>query len=618
MTTASVRRGRLLLTGLILTGDSLRIFRGFPDRGKWEDRDLNLPLSDKNLNYLTEHLADVALQPDVAEAIKAMQDRRKQTEQLRLERQLAATQDPQDFIFRRQPYQHQRTLFYLSRNLPYFAVFAEMGTGKTKPMLDTAAHLFLEDQIDLLLVIAPNGVHRQWVSTDPEDPGAAMQHLPDWCEWRGAYWGEGAANERAWAGLLLDRGLLRIFSLNCESLQYASGYAAIEAILKTGRVLCVVDESSRFKTPSATRTKNLQKLRRRFSYRRILSGSPLLSVSTEDLYAQYKFLDPSIIDVQTFTEFKALYCEVRDTFDDDGKIKFSKVTGSKNVDQLLERVAPYTFRVTKDECLDLPPKVYNEVKVELSKEQRRHYDRLRDELWTLWAPLMGECPDCKGQGVVYDVELAGEEDEFGAWVPCPRCAAAGHRVDVKGAIVKLLRLQQVVCGHLPGATEASWVPLECPRLDLVETLLEDINRKTIVWCRFKADVEQLYNRLHNRYGAVTYYGPLTDDEAALNLKKFRTRDECRVFIGTQAKGGIGLDMIQAAHAIYYSNSFNAEHRWQSEDRIHRIGQTHDSCTYFDLITPGTVDRHILRSLKQKRDVAFYVLDVGLRAILQGD
>jgi hypothetical protein len=462
---------------------------------------------------------------------------------------------PRWFSFKTKPYEHQALGFTRSRDADNFGLFWEVGTGKTKPLLDTAAYLHHLGEIDTLFVIANNGVHRQWVVDE------VPAHLPDWCERRAMFYRAGrfSAADRA----VLDHKdphVLRIITMNTESLSHGSGLEFARTVMDGRKVMLGSDESHKFKTPGSKRTRNIWKLAAEAAVRRIATGTEITQ-GFEDLYAQMRILDWRIIGCKTATEYRHTYCvEVG---------QFRKIVGYKNTDELLAKIQPHIMVVEKKDCLDLPERTYVKREVELSPEQRRVYNDLRSN---------------------FIAELAN-----------------GNIIDAPLAITRLMRLQQIIAGHVP-QEGGGWSPLPCPRLAACVDIVEEARRKVIVWIRFRADAVQVGEALRTAGIAyVDYNGSVSAAQKAANLERFKSDPNVKVFLGTPAAGGTGLTINEANTVVFYSHSFSYEERVQAEARCHRIGQTHP-VTYYDLVAPGTVDTKVLAALRRKGEVAALMRD----------
>ena len=316
-----------------------------------------------------------------------------------------------------------------------------------------------------------------------------------------------------------------------------------------------MDESSRIKHPGALRTKAILKFGQMASYRRILTGTPITK-GAEDLYSQFRFLDPYILKHDSFYSFRARYCVM-------GGFESKQVVAYQNLSELTRNIEGHSFRVLKRDCLDLPDKIYQRHPVELSKNQRRLYDQMRKE---------------------FVAEMDGE------------------RVDSPLALTRILRLQQIVCGWFPGDDGVKAIDeKKNPRLEALLDIISNIDSsKVIIWSRFRADQKVLECALKQL--SVSYHGGVPNDERATAVKRFQEDPDVRFFIGNPATAGLGLNLTAASYAIYYSNSFDLETRLQSEDRCHRIG-TKNNVTYIDLEAPRTVDSKIIKALRAKKSVA---------------
>lgn len=452
------------------------------------------------------------------------------------------------------PRAHQREALKRSWNQHNFALFMEGGTGKSKIVIDNAGLLYERGELDALLVTAPNGVHRNWIEQ-------VELHLPTRIPRTVALYRSGTVG---WKKILAKADGLPILLMNSEALSHPAGLDVAASFLRTYKApMLAADESHRFKTPSARRTRNAWKLRPLSAWRRLLTGTSV-SQGYHELYAQFRILDPAIIGCQTYAEFKAQYCVMVEA------AGFSKLVGYQNIPNLLARIAPYVFTVTKAECLDLPPQIFMTRDVELSSEQARIYRQLRTE---------------------YLAELD-----------------SGAIIDGQLAITRLLRLQQILSGLAIGDTAQQLLP--CPRLQEAMDLIEEAQHKVLVWCRFNADITRLAELLEKaKVGYARYSGLLTEPQCAKELERFHSDPACKVLLGTPRKGGIGLTLNEADTVIFYSHSFSWEDRKQATDRNHRDGQTR-AVTYYDLMVPGTVDVKILTALASHQDVVNVMNTVG--------
>ena len=484
-----------------------------------------------------------------------------------------------DYIFKSAPFGHQLECFRRSRDMEAFAILFKMGLGKSKVAVDTAAYLYGLGRIDSLVILAPNGVHLKWLKED------IPFSLPDHIEYTAACWQAGnAAALAACRGMAQQRGIqLKILCANIEALSYKAFPEFLKSFLMSHRALVVVDESTRIKNVEAGRTKTLYKLSKYMTYRRILTGSSVVN-APEDLYGQFCFLDEEILG-QSYYAFKATYSVLREMNDPvmlaikqklDKKARLPQVVNKdadgnpmyRNLDKLRALIAPYSMIVNKEDALDLPPKTYSRRYFFMTPKQQQIYDTLLKD---------------------YVVEL---EDSM---------------VSVLHKMTLLAKLQQIALGFVNDDTRNAVFlhdkPEDNPRIQVLLELLEDIEGQAIIWTSHINAIKQIMHVLAG--SAVPYYGEVSTEQRAKNLDLFRS-GQVKYLIGTPRTGGIGLNMTNAADVVYYSNSFDYQDRVQSEDRVHRIGQTAENVHYIDIEAVATIDQHIRRALERKQNLSNYI------------
>lgn len=539
-------------------------FNALPGRKRWIGRKLEFETTAKNIEHIIKNVQDITFDLDIQARIADIERKRREEQALR-EAKTALPDEAFRFPFKTEPFEHQKKAFFLSKDKPVFAYFMEMGTGKTKTVIDVAAYKYSVGQIDAVLIVAPNGVHRQWASEQ------IPMHLPDWVPREIYSYRPNTPNKvmKAVRELLEKRDCLRIMLMNVEAFSTENGAMYAREFLSKTKTFFVLDESTRIKTPGAKRTKNIIRVGGMAENRAILSGAPVTK-GVEDLYAQLKFLDPDILGFSSFYTFRNHFCNM-------GGYESRQIVGYRNIPELTQRLEGHSFRVTKSECLDLPEKIYVEREVELSEDQRRIYKQLRDEFF---------------------VQLQ-----------------SGQVLTAPLALTRLLRMQQVIGGFLPDENgKAVRLVKTNPRIEAVREIIDECQGKVAVWARFHEDIDWLMEDLSS-YGAVKYDGRLSNKERDYNKEKFLTDDRVRVFVGQPASAGIGLNLTVANTVIYYSNTFDADSRWQSEDRFHRIGMK-GSVTYIDLVAPKTIDSKIIKALRHKKNIADLVTNA--KALLSDD
>jgi SNF2 family DNA or RNA helicase len=357
--------------------------------------------------------------------------------------------------------------------------------------------------------------------------------------------------------------------MNVEAFSSKKGQAAGDWLAKKygANGLIAIDESTTIKNPKAKRTKALLKIAHQFKYKRLLTGSPVTK-SPMDLFSQCEFLGPRALGFDSFYAYQGRYAVInRRQF---GQHQFNQIVGYRHLEELSEKVDQFSYRVLKKDCLDLPEKSYTVRYVSMTPDQVKMYNELRDEALTL--------------------------------------LDTGDLITVQNVMTQMLRLQQVLSGHLM-TDEGELIELETKRLDAVLEILEETSGKVILWSRFRNDIQRLEKLLGEKYPlqVASYYGDTPDDERQEIVTKFQDPNSgLRFFIGNPATAGYGLTLTEANTVIYYANDFNLETRIQSEDRCHRIGQQ-NPVTYIDLITEKTIDEKIVQALRNKIDIGAKVM-----------
>lgn len=459
-------------------------------------------------------------------------------------------------------FKHQSEVLERSKDLAAFALFWEMGCGKSAAILKTAEHLYNRGEIDAMLVVAPNGVHRNWI--DEEIPRWFAEDANHARYWESPKAGTKRHQQEFEAALKLP---FVVVTISYEGFMTERALKYMRRFLAQRKVLMVLDESTKIKSPSAKRTKKLVAAGRLAKYRRILTGTPV-SNSPFDIYTQMRFLDDNFWKARgfkTLAEFKVFYgiFKSMEFVDQQGRRRqWNQVVSYRNLQHLQDLIAPASSRVLKEDVLDLPPKMYSKRYFDLSKEQQRVYRELRDEQFAI---------------------LAG-----------------GEIISAALAMTVLLRLQQVTSNYLPNDGEdLVQIDKVNPRLQCLADLVEEVAGQAIIWARFREDVNQIMALLGE--DAVRYDGAVSSDDRVLAKNRFQN-GEVKYFVANPAAAATGLTLTAAKTVIYYSNSFRLEDRLQSEDRAHRIGQD-QPVQYIDIVAPGTVDMKIVGALRDKVNIA---------------
>jgi SNF2 family DNA or RNA helicase len=459
------------------------------------------------------------------------------------------------FNFKTTPYEHQKTALQKSWDKESYAFFMEMGTGKTKVAVDNIALLRLHKGITGVLIIAPKSVYTVWAYDEIE------KHMSPDVKYSTYIWNIDKP-KRLKEAYKINKDLT-IFCMNVEALSTTRGYKAAVEYLTKHKAITIIDESTTIKNHKAIRTNNVLKLGSFSKYRRILTGSPVTK-SPLDLYTQCDFLNPSHLGFSSYYTFRNRYCVTHRL--DLGNGRYTEIPKYYvHVDELEEKLKKFSFRVTKDECLDLPPKQYAKRYVELNEEQQKVYSSLKQ------------------------IALAIVQDET---------------VSYNNKLTEIIKLHQVGNGFIK-TNDGELKEFKNPKLHALSDIIDEADGKIIIWANYIYNIENIIDFLQEKYGkqsVVANYGAVDSAKRTIAMKRFQEDPTCRFFVGNPSTGGFGLTLTAATNVVYFSNSFNFEVRRQSEDRAHRSGQT-KTVLYTDIICKNTLDERILSSLSNKNKLA---------------
>lgn len=427
-------------------------------------------------------------------------------------------------------YEHQRKAVEKLSGIKVGALYMEMGTGKTRTALELIARRIHAGKVDHVLWLCPCSVKK----TIERDISKHLGHE--------------------------DLSLFDICGLETLSSSTRENVRLLQ-LVQSKRCFLVVDESNLVKNHRAKRTQSVLRLAPHCPYRLILNGTPV-SKNEADLFAQWQILDWRILGYRSFWSFSQNHV----LWDEHIRGKIREVT---NVDTLTRKIAPYTYQVRKEECLDLPGKSYDTRYYSLSGEQWEHYDEIADQ-------------------------LLFELDEFRP-----------------STIYRLFTgLQNVISGFRVDASGKRFVttpffrdPMENPRLQALLELIEQIDQyKMILFCKYTREITELVDTLNKRYGegaAVPFHGEVKPKERQANIDRFA--GEARFFVANKTTAGYGLNLQFCNYVIYYNHDWDYATRSQSEDRVHRIGQERN-VHILDLCAEGTLDERILKCLHRKENM----------------
>jgi len=498
-----------------------------------------------------------------------------------------AVPDADGLEFERVPFRHQLEALRWSRGRAHYCLNSEQGTGKTFVLIADLARRFFSGRLHAALVIAPNGVQRNWHSRE------LPQCAPKGFRYRSAVYGTSAKDRRQVDTVMqVEPGEFKILLMHYDALATKKGHEAAVAFCQTMQRLglaIICDESQRVKSPSAIRTRALHSLRRYASMRVLSTGTPILNAPF-DAFSQYTFLDPNLFGITSFVAFKSEYAELLPpnsplmrkiaeglrpgmplptvvAKDKAGQPKW------RNLDKLAEILQQHSHRVLKRDCLDLPPKIYVEREFEMTPTQARVYQVARDELRLL--------------------------------------LSSGEALPIAARIGAFTKLSQIVSGYFlaPGTARPLMLHNGKDNNPKVQVLKEEVetcidnDENIIIFARFIEELKIVSAALTDmEVSHVMYHGSVSAEDRDKAIDDFQAR-RVRVFLAQCATGSTGLTLTAASTVIYFSNTWSYGDRSQNEDRAHRIGQTAERVRYVDILAADSIDRKVVDALKNKLDLA---------------
>ena len=446
--------------------------------------------------------------------------------------------------YKTQPYEHQRVALRKGATQSVFGFFMEQGTGKTKVTIDNAVYLYNMELLDTVYVIAPNSVYTNWkkeIELHSSANNYIYQHKID-------------------KKFYPKKDKLNWYLMNIEAFSHKSGYnKGLELVEQKGlTTMMVIDESTTIKNRTAKRSKNVLKLGKGVRYKRILTGTPVTK-SPLDLWSQFAFLDEDLLGFKSFYSFRARYC-IMQSRPVGGNRRIEFPVSYINLEQLEEKILPYTHRVLKKDCLDLPPQIWQRRNIYLSNEQRNAYEILKEH----------------ARVVIQDKQSS-----------------------IHNKLTEIAKLQQVCSGFLY-SDDGKLVELSNAKLDELLNIIEEIEGKIIIWATFRHSIQKIEETLQKKYGeksVVTLYGDTKKRSEVVD--NFNDPRGSRFLVSNPSVGGYGLTLNASSYQIFFNNSYNLEERLQAEARNHRSGQKADKVTYIDLVAIKTIDEFIIKALKEK-------------------
>lgn len=479
-----------------------------------------------------------------------------------------------EFQFKTTPLAHQKEIFEHTKTLKYWPYLADMGTGKTKILLDVVGFLYTQRKIKALLVFGNGGSYENWV---PE----IEKHLHESIPRHVALWSSSMNKKEELAfnkAISTDKPGLKILVMNIEALSHKRSFMVAYEFAKNHLTMGVIDESTTIKNPKSKRSIAAMKIRDACIARRIMTGSALDNRPL-DIWMQCEFLFPGYLGYRSFFAFKSAFCKLvkvrvpdnrknAKKRSEDGRRPVQMIKGYTNLHVLRDILAKKSTIIKKEDCLDLPPKIYSTYYVDLTKEQKEYYE------------------DMKKRSLI---ELSQEKI-----------------ISAPIVLTKLLKLQQIVCGFIK-TDDGEIVSIPSKRIEALHEILDESRDKGIIWTPHRKSIEDIAKSLADKYGKEsvrTYYGDTTKEERDEIRKQAIRGAQTSIdwLVSNQVSGGYGNTWTNFNLSVYYANSFDGELRNQSEDRMHRIGQT-AKVLYVDIVAKGTIDEKLIKTIRDKKDIA---------------
>ena len=258
-------------------------------------------------------------------------------------------------------------------------------------------------------------------------------------------------------------------------------------------------------------------------------------------------------------------------------IKSPEFTTRKSIDKLWKRLEGLIYRFTKDQVVDLPPKVYSEIKIQLSEEQKKLYLQLQNlhctdnvvvgnNALTLYHRFQDICNGFEPVEESIEVTEVEEDKEVS-----------------KNIVLKKLK--------------------ENPKLNALLEVIEQLgNEQAVIWCSRSSLLYEIFNTLQTKgYKVGVYDGKVNRKQRDEYYNGFKNKT-VQFLIANQASASYGLDGLKDAnYAVYVCNSYSSELRAQSEDRIYR-GEIKNSKFIIDITMEGTCEQKVMHALKEGKEL----------------
>jgi hypothetical protein len=457
-----------------------------------------------------------------------------------------------------------------SEGREYDGLFADAGTGKSRMILRRAQIDHAKGLIDALVVFAINSVKTNFVAWDHmlEDGecDAVTEHIGDDDVVKGVWCASATGQDKkAWARFedqIEKTDKLIVLVVNFDALRSEQFFAFLQAFAKRFRCRFAGDESTRIGEPGSQVTKRAIKLGPLAKFRTAATATPILKRPTK-IFSQAKFLSPDALGFKSFYAFRNRYCVM-------GGYKGKQITDYQNLDELSEKIARWSFRVKIEDVHEMPPRDWKKHYINMTPEQGRAYRTMREEFFA---------------------EIRGEE------------------ITANIVLAQMTRLQQILGGYVrKGDLDIEIIPPDRnPKVLETYDIVRDSSGQCLVWFRFRQELDAMAKYLDiKKVSFYEFHGDYNDKEKVAIRKSFKRGDR-QVLLGTASSGGIGIDEFKVARdAIFFSNDFDTERRFQTERRNWRIGVT-EPTRYHDILVPNSVDTKIIKVLRGDSQLSAKVL-----------
>lgn len=442
-------------------------------------------------------------------------------------------------------YEHQQKAYEIGTRLDQVAFLMEQGTGKTFPAIAVAYKRYLDGQVNRLLVVAPLSVLDVWV--DEFEKFAKFPYELSVLNKKGRKKDPLAQKPPGYFWVAI--------------INYESSWRYLKEILHWKPDMVIADESQKIKKGTAKQSRGMHKIGKAVRYKLILTGTPITQ-NPLDLFSQYKFLNPMIFGTR-FSDFRDRYARM-------GGYYGYEIIGYKHLKELSRKAYEIAYRVTQAEALDLPPIINQELRFDLSGRGIYYYHKMRKDLI---------------------IELEKEE-----------------AITAPIVLTKILRLQQITGGFLP-LGDQRFLKVNKTKLRQLETLLEDLPRqkKIVIFARFLVEIEAIGRACKRLKRSFLFLTGKTKNRGKV-IKQFQKGDDINVIVVQIQTGSLGISLNRAEVIIFYSTTYSYSDYEQARTRVHRIGQV-KTVDCIHLITKDTIDENILEALKNKWDIARFIIDV---------